>query len=72
MSGSSRARNASSLVSRQNVCGGPKKAGLGSTVGSFSGRNNFMFRRAKLECASDKCGLPAGNYAKTQRYTLIY
>jgi hypothetical protein len=33
MSGSKRARNSASLVNRTNVCGGPKKGGLGPSVG---------------------------------------
>ena len=72
MSGSKKARNVASIVSRQNVCGGPKKAGLAPLVGIAAGRNNYMFRRAKLNASNDQCGLPAGVYAKTQRYTLIY
>ena len=33
MSGSRSARNAASIVNRTNVCGGPKKAGIPSSVG---------------------------------------
>jgi len=45
MSGSKAARNQASLVNRTNVCGGPKKAGLGPSVGWFMD-NNPGLRRA--------------------------
>ena len=35
MSGSKSARNQASIVNRQNVCGGPKKAGLAPRVGWY-------------------------------------
>jgi hypothetical protein len=35
MSGSKAARNAASIVNRQNVCGGPKKAGIAPRVGWY-------------------------------------
>ena len=39
MSGSKAARNQSSIVNRQNVCGGPKKAGLAPRVGWYLSSN---------------------------------
>ena len=44
MSGSKSARNQASLVNRTNVCGGPKKAGLGPTVGWFMSSQPFLIR----------------------------
>ena len=41
MSGSKSARNQASIVNRQNVCGGPKKAGLAPRVGWYL-TNNVM------------------------------
>ena len=38
MSGGKMARNAASIVNRQNVCGGMKKPGLAPSVGSFLSR----------------------------------
>ena len=35
MSGSKAARNAASIVNRQNICGGSKKAGLAPRVGWY-------------------------------------
>lgn len=72
MSGSKHARNTASIVARQNVCGGPKKAGLTPRVGMGAGRSNYMFRRANNNAANAKCGIPAGVYAQNQRTTLIY
>ena len=39
MSGSKAARNQSSIVNRQNVCGGVKKAGLAPRVGWYLSSN---------------------------------
>jgi len=39
MSGSKSARNAASICNRQNVCGGPKKAGLAPRVGWYLSSN---------------------------------
>jgi hypothetical protein len=39
MSGSKAARNAASIVNRQNVCGGPKKAGIAPRVGWYLSSN---------------------------------
>jgi hypothetical protein len=39
MSGSKSARNQASIVNRQNVCGGPKKAGLAPRVGWYLSSN---------------------------------
>jgi hypothetical protein len=39
MSGSKAARNAASIVNRQNVCGGVKKAGLAPRVGWYLSSN---------------------------------
>lgn len=39
MSAGRNARNAASIVNRQNVCGGPKKAGLAPRVGWFMQSN---------------------------------
>ena len=39
MSGSRNARNAASIVNRQNVCGGNKKAGLAPRVGWYLSSN---------------------------------
>ncbi len=39
MSGSKAARNAASIVNRQNVCGGPKKAGTAPRVGWYLSNN---------------------------------
>ena len=39
MSGSRNARNAASIVNRQNVCGGVKKAGLAPRVGWYLSSN---------------------------------
>ena len=41
MSGSKAARNAASIVNRQNVCGGNKKAGIAPRVGWYL-TNNVM------------------------------
>lgn len=42
MSGSKSARNAASIVNRQNVCGGVKKAGLAPRVGWFMQNNPML------------------------------
>jgi hypothetical protein len=42
MSGSKAARNAASIVNRQNVCGGPKKAGTAPRVGWFLSSNTML------------------------------
>ena len=42
MSGSKAARNAASIVNRQNVCGGPKKAGTAPRVGFFLSNNPML------------------------------
>lgn len=42
MSGSRNARNAASIVNRQNVCGGVKKAGLAPRVGWFMQNNPML------------------------------
>lgn len=39
MSGSRAARNQASISNRQNVCGGPKKAGLAPRIGWFMQNN---------------------------------
>ena len=39
MSGSRASRNQASIVNRQNVCGGPKKAGLAPRVGWYLSSN---------------------------------
>ena len=44
MSGSKAARNAASIVNRQNVCGGPKKAGTAPRVGWFLSSQPFLLR----------------------------
>jgi hypothetical protein len=41
-SGSKAARNAASIVNRQNVCGGPKKAGTAPRVGFFLTNNPML------------------------------
>lgn len=42
MSGSKSARNQASIVNRTNVCGGPKKAGTGPSVGWFLSSNPML------------------------------
>jgi hypothetical protein len=42
MSGSKSARNQSSIVNRQNVCGGVKKAGTAPRVGFFLSNNPML------------------------------
>ena len=42
MSGSKSARNQASIVNRQNVCGGPKKAGLAPRVGWYLSSNTML------------------------------
>jgi hypothetical protein len=42
MSGSKAARNAASIVNRQNTCGGPKKAGTAPRVGFFLTNNPML------------------------------
>lgn len=42
MSGSKAARNAASIVNRQNVCGGPKKAGIAPRVGWYLTNNTML------------------------------
>jgi hypothetical protein len=44
MSGSRNARNQASIVNRTNTCGGEKKAGLASTVGTFVSSNPNLIR----------------------------
>jgi len=41
-SGSKAARNAASIVNRQNTCGGPKKAGTAPRVGFFLTNNPML------------------------------
>jgi hypothetical protein len=41
-SGSKAARNAASIVNRQNTCGGPKKAGLAPRVGFYLTNNPML------------------------------
>ena len=43
-SGSRSARNAASICNRQNVCGGPKKAGLAPRVGWYLSSNTMLIR----------------------------
>ena len=45
MSGSRASRNQASIVNRQNVCGGPKKAGIAPRIGFYL-TNNVNLRRA--------------------------
>ena len=49
MNGSSRARNASSLINQTNTSGGVKKAGLPSTVGVDSSVSGIY--RKRVGCA---------------------
>jgi hypothetical protein len=42
MSGSKNARNAASIVNRQNTCGGPKKAGTAPRVGWYLSSNTML------------------------------
>lgn len=42
MSGSKASRNQASIVNRQNVCGGPKKAGTAPRVGFFLSNNPML------------------------------
>ena len=42
MSGSKAARNAASIVNRQNVCGGVKKAGIAPRVGWYLTNNTML------------------------------
>lgn len=42
MSGSKASRNQASIVNRQNVCGGPKKAGLAPRVGWYLSSNTML------------------------------
>jgi hypothetical protein len=42
MSGSRASRNQASIVNRTNVCGGPKKGGLGPSVGWYLSSNPNM------------------------------
>ena len=42
MSGGKAARNAASICNRQNVCGGPAKAGLAPRVGFFLSNNPML------------------------------
>ena len=44
MSGSRSARNQSSIVNRQNVCGGVKKAGLAPRIGWYLSSNVNLTR----------------------------
>ena len=68
MNGSKMARNASSLVNRQNVCGGVKKAGLAPSVGYFISSNPGLIR-AKNTAYRDKCGpLKRFPIIQTQKY----
>jgi hypothetical protein len=64
MSGSKAARNQASIVSRTNVCGGPKKAGTAPRVGFFMQCNPTLRRapqRLPLVCV--------GNFShQTQKY----
>jgi hypothetical protein len=50
MNGSSRARNASSLINQTNTSGGVKKAGLPSTVGLDASVSGIY--RKRVGCAS--------------------
>lgn len=54
MSGSRMSRNAASIVNRQNVCGGVKKAGLAPSVGNFISSNPNLIG-AKHTTYGDKC-----------------
>jgi hypothetical protein len=44
MSGSRNARNQASIITRTNVCGGPKKAGTAPRVGWFLSSQPFLLR----------------------------
>jgi hypothetical protein len=68
MSGSKMARNAASIVNRQNVCGGMKKPGLAPSVGSFLSSNPNLIR-AKNTVFRDVCG-PSKRFPtiQTQKY----
>ena len=65
MSGGKAARHQSSIVARQNVCGGPKKAGLAPTIGVFMQSNPNLIR-AKNTMLYDKC--QASKTIQTQKY----
>jgi len=68
MSGGKMARNAASIVNRQNVCGGMKKPGLAPSVGNFLSSNPNLIR-AKNTVYRDKCG-PDKRFpvVQTQKY----
>lgn len=57
MSGSKASRNQASIVNRQNVCGGPKKAGLAPRVGWFLSNNTMLIgapQTIPLVCVPNK------------------
>jgi len=68
MSGGKMARNAASIINRQNVCGGVKKAGLAPSVGYFLSSNPNLIR-AKNSAYREKCGPAKGlPIVQTQKY----
>jgi hypothetical protein len=56
MSGGKSARNQASIVNRP-TCGGPKKGGLGPTVGNFYSSRPQIY----LRCAPQLSQCPVGN-----------
>lgn len=64
MGGSKAARNQASIVNRQNVCGGPKKAGTVPRVGWFMSSNPKL---AGAPQSNPKTCVP-NMIAQTQRY----
>jgi len=54
MNGSTRARNAASLINQTNTRGGVKKAGLASTVGLPASVSNVYRKRLGCLCLASK------------------
>ena len=65
MNAGKNARHASSIVSRTNICGGPKKGGLASSIGVLSANltayNNATQTQFALKCV--------GNYTNPSQVT---
>ena len=54
MNGSTRARNAASLINQTNTMGGVKKAGLAPTVGLIASVSNVYRKKLGCPCPASK------------------
>jgi hypothetical protein len=72
MNGSTRARNAASLINQTNTQGGVKKQGLPSTVGLVASVSGVYRKKVGCPCpnfiisTTTSCGRPVGGILRTR------